>query len=150
MRFRSTVLKLAYPLIKRWWAIRKPYFRVVRVVVRHESEILLVRHAYGAAAWGIPGGGVKKGEDPLEAAVRETREETGIRLFRIEGIPDNPLPAKDENGELWVFVADAISREHRVDGVEIMDSRWCQEENFPTEILNQARYALEAAGIRTA
>jgi len=130
--------------------MRAPYQRVVRVVVRHEGEILLVRHAYGAAAWGVPGGGIKRGEDPLEAGVRETREETGIRLFRIEGVPDNPLQSVHGNGELWVFLADAVSREHRVDGVEILDSRWSPEEHFPTELLDQARQALDAAGIRTA
>ena len=30
--------------------------------------------------WGLPGGRMEQGENPLEAAIRETQEETGIRL----------------------------------------------------------------------
>ena len=149
MRIRSTLLKLAWPVIRLWWRIRKPYFRTVRVVVRYEGEVLLIRHGYGAAGWGVPGGGVKRGEDPLEAGVREVREETGIRLSEIRSIPGNPLPALHENGELWVYEAEALSREHAVDQVEIVDSRWCAEGAFPTELLAQARHALDAAGVRT-
>lgn len=33
-------------------------------------------------AWSIPKGTVKKGENLLQAALRETREETGIRILR--------------------------------------------------------------------
>lgn len=149
MRIRSTILKLAWPAVQLYWRIRKPYFRTVRVVVRYEDEVLLVRHAYGAAGWGLPGGGLGRSEDPLEGGVREVREETGIRLEKVEGIAGNPLQALHANGELWVFVAEAASREHEVDHVEIIDSRWVREGEFPTELLAQARHALDAAGVKT-
>ena len=31
--------------------------------------------------WGFPGGGAEKGETPVEAAIRETAEETGIKVL---------------------------------------------------------------------
>lgn len=52
--------------------------RRVRVVVRFKDAILLERSYLGHQLWSLPGGGVEKHETLQEAAVRETREETGI------------------------------------------------------------------------
>ena len=49
-----------------------------RVLVVCDEEILLVRGWLGTKRWSLPGGGAKKGEHSVEAAVRELREETGI------------------------------------------------------------------------
>jgi 8-oxo-dGTP pyrophosphatase MutT (NUDIX family) len=51
-----------------------------RVLVMYNSQALAVRSYLGAGNWGMPGGGVKRGEDPAHAASRELVEETGIRL----------------------------------------------------------------------
>jgi ADP-ribose pyrophosphatase YjhB (NUDIX family) len=42
-----------------------------------EGRILVVRPTY-SKEWMLPGGRVERGETPHEAAVRETREETGL------------------------------------------------------------------------
>ncbi len=42
------------------------------------ESVLLVRHRW--RGWVPPGGKVDDGEDPREAAVREVREETGLRV----------------------------------------------------------------------
>lgn len=46
-----------------------------------DDRILLVRLAASlpeAGRWGLPGGGVEWGEAPVDALVREVREETGL------------------------------------------------------------------------
>lgn len=43
-----------------------------------DNRITLVQHAYGAQNWALPGGAVRKGETPANAAIRETIEETGL------------------------------------------------------------------------
>jgi len=62
------------------------------VLVVHEERVLLVRHRRDGAYdfWVAPGGGAEPGEDLLEAARREAREETGIRVepLRIAYIED--------------------------------------------------------------
>ncbi|MFJ3439683.1 NUDIX hydrolase [Streptomyces sp. NPDC086081] len=48
-----------------------------------EDRVLLLRYAAGqpgAGLWGLPGGMLDHGEDPLGAACREVHEETGIEL----------------------------------------------------------------------
>jgi len=54
------------------------------IVVGPEGKILLVQQRGGM--WSFPKGGIKEGENPAEAALREVREETGIRDLRLHGI----------------------------------------------------------------
>lgn len=49
------------------------------VIVNPDREILLC-HVTGQQHWDLPKGGIDPGESPLQAALRETREETGMRL----------------------------------------------------------------------
>ena len=42
------------------------------------GEVLLVRSVYGERAWGFPGGVMSRREDPVDCALRELLEETGI------------------------------------------------------------------------
>ena len=44
------------------------------------GRVLLVRNRYGERAWGFPGGVMDRREDPVECAVRELREETGVEI----------------------------------------------------------------------
>lgn len=52
------------------------------VVVDERARILLVRHAEDGNGWAVPGGAVDIGESPAQAAVREIREEIGVRINR--------------------------------------------------------------------
>jgi 8-oxo-dGTP pyrophosphatase MutT (NUDIX family) len=52
------------------------------VIERPDGAILLVRQEY-RRRWGIPGGLVKRGEEPTDAARREVFEEVGIAIELI-------------------------------------------------------------------
>lgn len=49
------------------------------IVQRDDGAVLLVGHSYNRR-WGTPGGLAKRHERPEMACVRETREETGLRV----------------------------------------------------------------------
>jgi ADP-ribose pyrophosphatase YjhB (NUDIX family) len=51
----------------------------VCVIERPDGHILLVRQTY-RKRWGVPGGLLKRGEDPAVGARREVLEEVGMRV----------------------------------------------------------------------
>jgi 8-oxo-dGTP pyrophosphatase MutT (NUDIX family) len=55
-----------------------------RIVVVCQGEVLVVRGWLGGGKWNLPGGGLHRGEDPAEGAVRELQEETGIEVNATE------------------------------------------------------------------
>jgi len=64
-----------------WWrAHRKPRTGVVVVAFDADGRVLLVRHSYGPRLWTLPGGGIRRGEQPEQAMLREIREELGCSL----------------------------------------------------------------------
>ena len=67
-------------------------------------EVLLV-HPGGpfwgkkdVGSWSIPKGEIEENEDPLKAAIRETREETGIEVDTMDAI--HLTPAKQKSGKI--------------------------------------------------
>jgi ADP-ribose pyrophosphatase YjhB (NUDIX family) len=71
--------KLAYRLIHIYWFICRPSRRSALVAIWHDDRILLVKPSY-MPVYSLPGGGVKKGEEPVAAAVRELEEEIDLHL----------------------------------------------------------------------
>jgi 8-oxo-dGTP pyrophosphatase MutT (NUDIX family) len=73
--------RLAHALRRVWWRLARPNVTGCRVLaLDEEGRVLLVRHSYGKGTWMPPGGGLRRGEDPLRAGARELREETGCVL----------------------------------------------------------------------
>jgi ADP-ribose pyrophosphatase YjhB (NUDIX family) len=52
-------------------------FGATGIVEDTGGHVLLVRHSY-KGGWGLPGGGVNRGEPPELAVVRELKEEVGL------------------------------------------------------------------------
>lgn len=62
-------------------ALAKPRIEGCRVIALDaDDRVLLIRHSYGAQRWMAPGGGLKRGEGVIAAAMRELIEETGCAL----------------------------------------------------------------------
>lgn len=68
--------------------------------IKKELQVLLV-HRKDYDLWNLPGGGCDEGENPIDAAVREVLEETGLDVGIIPNVPittySSPL---DENSFL--------------------------------------------------
>lgn len=121
-------------------------------------EVLMLQKNTGIAfggMWVFPGGKIDPADypdnnDPLcaasTAAVRETEEETGLRLN-----PDDfiwfahwtPPPSTPKRFSTWFFVAETDFKDKiTVDGGEILDHRWIQPEDA---LAHQAAGEIELA-----
>ena len=72
------------------------------VFVVHDGRVLLHRHKR-LGLWLPPGGHIDEGELPDEAAIRETLEESGVRITLIDGplrLPDGHRVAPHEPARL--------------------------------------------------
>ena len=110
-----------------------PHVARLRAVVGHEllvlpcatelpvdkqGRILLAWHAGHTDGWGTVGGAVDPGESPVQAAVREAREEIGVdirlvRLLTVLGGPDYEITYP--NGDRVAYVP-AVYQAEIVDG----------------------------------
>jgi len=71
------VFRVGYKTLSLLWRVHKPRHNGVGVLIRHDDEVLAVRHSY-RPGYTIPGGGMNRREDPRQAAVRELAEELSI------------------------------------------------------------------------
>jgi 8-oxo-dGTP pyrophosphatase MutT (NUDIX family) len=77
IRLHRLALRGAYRLQLAWWFVARPRIEGSYVAVWHGARILMIRNSYRRLL-SLPAGGIKRGEDPRTAAVRELREEAGI------------------------------------------------------------------------
>jgi phosphatase NudJ len=120
-----------------------PTYYLAAVVVRQGDQFLLVQEHKRGAPWSLPAGRAEPGETLAEAAVRETVEESGVRvrltgILRIEHSPrerrarvravflgepiGDPTPKQEPDeeslGARWVTVEEAGQLELRRPEVE--------------------------------
>jgi 8-oxo-dGTP diphosphatase len=69
-----------------------PTVGVFAAVSDARDHFLCVRHNYANREWGMPGGRVEPGEDPISAVKREILEETGVvaSIERLHGVYSAP------------------------------------------------------------
>lgn len=72
-----------YKLYALQYIFTRPVTIGVRVILIRDGQVLLVKHTY-QDGWLIPGGGIKRGETPDQAARRECREEVGAEIVDLE------------------------------------------------------------------
>jgi 8-oxo-dGTP pyrophosphatase MutT (NUDIX family) len=135
-------------------------FAVGVVAVGDDGRILLVgqhRYTLDAYSWEIPEGGVGVGEDPLDGARRELREETGYEAAEWRELVRFSLSnsVTDEVGAIFL-AAGLTPGEAEPDATEDLAIRWAMlgevldeidrsEIHDAMTILGIARYALRAA-----
>jgi 8-oxo-dGTP pyrophosphatase MutT (NUDIX family) len=145
----SRVYRAGYPVMRAVWFVTRPEIHGSKCVLLHGDRVLLVRHTYGdRGRWDLPGGALRPGEDPLDGARRELREETGlqpteliaagsfqIRLeFRLDTVHCFACRLDGQPGAATVL---------QLDHAEIRQARWFPLDSLPVKIGAAARRAVE-------
>ena len=106
---------------------------IIRAGDDHD-RLVLVRRAIepGYGLWVFPGGYVDRGEQILDAALREAREESGLEI-RIDRLI-NVYSYAGTVPIIIVYAATALSRELCTDD-ECLEARWFTAEQIPWDAL---------------
>lgn len=123
-----------------------------RMIVSRADDFILLQHRSDFGVWGLPGGNAEQGEELTEVAIRETFEETGLRV-------ENPIPfgfgnnpefetVRFPNGDVcqffvMMFYSTKYEGHIQTDGSETLALGWFHPNDLP-EMLSNMRRSVEA------
>ena len=105
-------------------------------LVDHHGRVLLVRRGAppGEGQWGLPAGYAEAGERPEETAVRETLEETGVRVALDDLLDVYAFSEEDSPGGVLILYAAHIEQGEPVAGDDATEARFFAPDALPRQI----------------
>lgn len=138
------------PLVRLYWRTFKPRTYGVKALIEHpdgKGRILLVRHSYGdLKLWNLPGGGFNpKRETPIEAAIREVKEELEVQLINPHELCIYETSGEGKRDQVTVVIG-SVTHERFPVSQEIANYKWEEASvilsNVDGDMARIARYAL--------
>jgi ADP-ribose pyrophosphatase YjhB (NUDIX family) len=126
--------RTAYAALRVYWFLRRPEVRGVKCVITNGGRVLLVRHTYGPRGWDLPGGTVKRGESPVDAASREMNEELGVSIADWRPIGLFKLSIDHRRDRLHCFQAELHAPKLQIARAELADAGWFSRDELPRNL----------------
>ncbi|MFE3775509.1 NUDIX hydrolase [Streptomyces sp. NPDC059122] len=105
---------------------------IAAAIIVHEGRVLMVRRriSEGKLSWQFPAGEVEPGESREDAAVRETKEETGLNVFAVKLLGERVHPA---TSRLMSYTACEVvsGTAHVADTEELAELAWVAHDQIP-------------------
>jgi ADP-ribose pyrophosphatase YjhB (NUDIX family) len=142
--------------VRRWgvWLV-EPRFMVTvgAVVLDTRGRVMLLNHEFRmGSGWGIPGGFMEAGEQPLEALRRELREEIGVEIDAAEIVRVRTL-RRPQQVEIHFRCRMRESEHASPQSIEINSVGWFDPDKLPPELSEDQRRIIKdalASGANTA
>ena len=102
----------------------------VNIAVIHEGKILLTKRE-DFETWVLPSGGVEEGESLVQAAIRETKEETGLEVELTGLIGVYSRLGDWAPGYMVLFAAKPVGGERKCQAGETIAVEWFAFDELP-------------------
>jgi 8-oxo-dGTP pyrophosphatase MutT (NUDIX family) len=127
-----TAYRVGYRILRVYWLLARPTKRGVVCLLTRGDEVLLVRHTYGRRLqWDLPGGGLRRREEPQAGIAREIREELGVELTEPQFLGELFERIDGKHDQLWCFCAEVGDQRIVPNTVEIAETRWFSRRALP-------------------
>jgi 8-oxo-dGTP pyrophosphatase MutT (NUDIX family) len=143
VRLRRLGYRVAYTGLRFYWLFFRPHVRGVKCVLTHGEDVLLVRHTYGPRGWDLPGGSVKRSEEPKSTARREMREELGVDIETWRFLGQLEVVIDHKHDRLYCFQAELARPDVAIDLGELSSAQWFPAGRLPAKLGRYTRLILD-------
>jgi len=124
--------RCAYALLRLYWFIVQPRVRGALALLVYNNQLLLVRNTYGRPVWTLPGGMMKRSEEPAVAMQREVYEEVGVAANGLQHVGVCTGRQAHRHDTIYVFFAQVPQPTVQIDPGEILEAHWFPLAELPS------------------
>ena|SRR5947209_14306113 len=139
---RRVGYRIAYWLLRVYWFVLRPRVSGVKCLLTDGDRVLLVRHTYGDRRWDLPGGTMRRGEPPVDAARREIAEELGLEIDDWQALGELSSYVYYRHDRLYCFRGEIRDPHIELDLGELSVATWFPRDQLPAELARFVRPVL--------